>query len=228
MPYNSSTHFKTWLPRLSVIVGVILILPTAYIAQEELFVLRRADVVRALQPLAVISLAKIDAGSPTFREISVPFDRSWNRMTNRYGNPKFLIAAVNVPIGTDGQDRRVYRSDEVAINLKVLRAGSPVKLESTTDAPYIYSSEPTSGGLLFSASAGDHLSLTAEPMSPGRPLPGDLVVVANWPRGAIADAFGAFNIVDSFRWFLLASCAIGIGLIVYGVRESRRARRAQP
>lgn len=32
----------------------------------------------------------------------------------------------------DFHDRRVYRSDEVAINVNVLRAGSPVKLESTT------------------------------------------------------------------------------------------------
>jgi len=223
---NSITQSKAWLPRVCVIVGVILVLPAAYVAQQELFVLSRADVIRALEPLAVISLDEIHAGSQISREISVPSDRLWNRMTNRYGNPKFLIAAVNVPIGAHGRDRRVYQTDEVAINVKVLRAGSPVKLESTTDAPYIYSSEPTSGGQLFAASDGEHLNLTAELMSPGQLPPGDLVVVANWPRGDIPDALDAFSIVDSFRWFLLTGFAIGIALVAYGVRGLQRGRRA--
>jgi len=223
---NSSTPFKIWFPRLSVIVGVILALPAAYVAQEEIFVLRRADVIRALEPLAVISLAKIQAESRISREISVPSDRSWSRLTKRFGNPKFLIAAVNVPIGADGHDRRVYRSDEVAINLKVLRVGSPVNLESTMDAPYGYSSESASKGLLFAASPGEHLSLAAESLTSGQPPPGDLVVVADWPRGDIVDALDAFSIVDTLRWLLLTSCAIGVALIAYGVRGSRRGLKA--
>jgi hypothetical protein len=211
---------------VSLVVGVALILPPAYLAEQELFVLRRSDIKKALEPLAVIPLTSMRPGAPISREVTAPSGRWWNRMTSTYGNPKFLIAAVNVPIGAGGHDRRVYRTDEVPINVKVLRAGSPVKLQSTTDAPYIYSSEPTSGGQLFAASAGEHLNLTAELMSPGQPLPGDLVVVANWPRSAISDAFDAFSIVDTFRWFLLTSCAIGVVLIVYGVRGSRRQRSA--
>jgi hypothetical protein len=223
----ATTKTKMCLRTLSIAVGLVAILPIAYVTQYESFVLRRSDVMRGLEPLVAIPLAGLHPGSPISQQITVRSGAWWNRMTSNYGDPKFLIAAVNVPIGASGHGRRVYRADEVAINVRVLRAGSPVQLEPTTSAPYIYSSEPDSGGLLFAASAGEHLSLVVESTGAAQPVPGDLVVVPDWPRGEIPSALDAFGLLEAWRWLLVTGGAFGVVLIVYGVRGLRSVRMAR-
>jgi hypothetical protein len=208
---------------LVVVAGVALMMPAAYVAEQELFVLRRADVLRAVQPLVEIPLTGVGAGSSVTRELNVPSDSSWTRMIRQYGEPQLLVAAVNIPIAEDGADRRVYRPDEVDLDVAVSRSGTPVPIRRTTEAPYAYSSDQVSSAWLFDAASGAHLTVTVgrRGSSEAQRLPGEIVVVASWPRGNIASALDGFAIVDTVRWILLAMALAGAVLLVAGLRRIR-------
>jgi hypothetical protein len=191
-------------------------------AVQKTFGLRRSDVMNGLKPLVAIPLVNIRSVLPLSREVVVPSDESWKRMTDAYGQPKWLISAVNVPVGATGYGRRAYTYEEVRLRIKVFRGTSEVLLEPTTDAPYGYSSESASAGWLFQAAAGERIRLVID--SPGQThLPeGEIVLVPDWPRGDIPGALDAFAIVHGLRWILVAGAIVGIALIVFGVRRPRR------
>ena len=65
---------RTWsLTRLtSLAAGLLLILPIAYVGQQEMFVLRRADIINGLKPLAEIPLENMQTLPSVSREIVIP------------------------------------------------------------------------------------------------------------------------------------------------------------
>src|SRR4029453_3049753 len=97
-----------WSKLLIVLTGVALLLPIIYVPQQHLLVLRRPDVLAGVQPLVAIPLGSIPAESPLSKQIAVPSGGWWKRMVKSYGEPKILIAAVNVPINQGGRGGRVY------------------------------------------------------------------------------------------------------------------------
>src|SRR5205823_3038210 len=107
-----------------------------------------------------------------------------------YGEPKFLIAAVNLPLRESGHGRRVYRPDEVQVVVTVVAGHSLVPLEPTNEAPYDYSSDQLSAAWLFRASQGQSLAVTFERrgIRGAQADPGEIVIVPSWPRGEIASA----------------------------------------
>jgi hypothetical protein len=147
---------------LSLAIGTLLIVPLAFVAEQEIFVLRRSDVVNGLRPLLAIPLGSMRNSSSLSREVVIPSDHGWQRMTSFYGQPKFLISVVNVPLGSAGFGRRAYTYEEVGLRVKVFRASSEVPLEPTNAPPYGYSSERPSSGWLFKATAGERVSLVIE------------------------------------------------------------------
>jgi hypothetical protein len=212
-----------WSKLLIVVTGVALLLPIIYVTQQQAVVLRRSDVLAAVQPLVAIPLGSLPADSPLSKRVAIPSGGWWKRMVKSYGEPKILIAAVNVPIDQEGRRRRVYRSDEVDLAVAVSHRGSLVPLEHTTDAPYGYSSEEQSDAWLFRAVEAERLTVTvARHGSSATSLPpGELVVVPDWPRGEIASAFDGFGFIDSIRWLLVGAAAIGIVLLTIGFRAPR-------
>jgi hypothetical protein len=207
---------------ISVLIGALLIVPIAFVTVQETFGLRRSDVMNGLKPLVAIPLVTIRNVLPVSREVVVPSDESWKRMTDAYGQPKWLISVVNVPVGATGYGRRTYTYEEVGLHIKVFRGTSEVPLEPTTDAPYGYSSQSESAGWLFQAAAGERILLVIESPAPTHLPEGEIVLVPDWPRGDIPGALDAFAIVHGLRWILVTSAAVGIALIVFGVRRPPR------
>lgn len=206
---------------LSIATGIVLILPLAFVIEQQMFVLRRSDVMSALKPLVAIPLESIRNPSSLSREVVIPSDRWWIRMTGSYGHPKILITIVNVPLGAAGHGRRTYTYEEVGVRVRLSRGASQVPLEPTNHAPYVYSSEAPNSGWLFQAEAGERLRLTVE--SPGftRPLPGELVVVPDWSH-EILDGLEGFAILEGVWWILVAGAGVGVAFIVFGLRRPRR------
>ena len=207
---------------LAVAAGIVLILPIAFVTEQEMFVLRRSDVMSGLKPLAAIPLQNIRNTSSVSRDLVIPSDGWWKRMTRFYGSPKFLITTVNVPLGASGYRRLVYPREDVGIRVKVLRGGSEVPLEPTDGAPYGYSSETSNSGWLFQAEAGEQLRLVIEAPGFTRPLPGEIVVVPDWPRGEIPNALAGFAFGYGVWWVLVAGAGVGVVLIMVGLRRSSR------
>jgi hypothetical protein len=207
-------------PRLLIgVVGLALLLPMAYVTLQEFFVLRRSDVLEAVEPLVAVPLVGISVGSFVSREVTVPSGCWWERMTRNYGEPKLLIAAVNVGSHEDGRGRRVYRPDEVDLDVAVSRGGSPVPIARTTDAPYGYSSDESSAAWVFQTSKGEVLTVTlARQASKAQLPPGEIVIVPNWPRGEIAGALDGFAFVRGIRWILIAFALSGAVLLFTAVR----------
>jgi hypothetical protein len=220
----SVSHKWSFARRISVAAGVLLILPIAYVGQQEMFVLRRADIISGLKPLAEIPLENMQTLSSVSREIVIPSNGSWARMTRFYGQPKILITAINVPLGAAGHGRRTYTDEEVGIRVRVVRAGTEVPLERTNHAPYGHSSEAPSSGWLFQAAAGEHATLVVDAPARTRLPPGEVVAVADWPTGAIASDLDGFAVMDVLQWILAAIAAVGVALIVFAGRQSRRQR----
>ena len=54
-------------------------------------------------------------------------------------------------------------------------------------------------------------------------LPGDIVIVPDWPRHEIPSALGAFAFLDGVRWILITIAFVGAALIVFGLRRPRAA-----
>jgi hypothetical protein len=207
---------------LSIVAGVLLILPLAFVIEQEMFVLRRSDVMSGLKPLTAIPLENVRNTSSVSRDLVIPSDGWWKRMTRFYGSPKFLITTVNVPLGAAGYRRLVYPREDVGIRVKVLRGGSEVPLEPTDGAPYGYSSETSNSGWLFQAGTGERLRLVVESSEISRPLPGEIVVVPDWPRGGIPNALAGFAFGYVVLWFLVAGAGVGVVLITFGSRRRRR------
>jgi hypothetical protein len=206
---------------LSFVAGVLLILPIAFVTEQELFVLRRSDVMNGLKPLVAIPLESVQNQASISREVVIPSEGWWKRMTSFYGEPRLLITVVNVPVGAAGHGRRTYTYEEVGIRIKVFRGTSEIPLEPTNDAPYAYSSEMSHSGWLFQAEPGETLTLVIGSSGFAR-LPGEIVVVPAWPRGEIPSALDGFAFVHGVRWILVTGAGVGIALIVFGLRRLRR------
>ena len=209
---------------ISVAIGIFLILPIAFVWEQEIFVLRRSHVISGLKPLVAIPLESLLSPSSLSREIVTPSSGWWKRMTSLYGQPEMLITVVNVPLGAAGHSRRTYAYEEVGIRVKVFRAGSEVPLRPTNHSPYGYSGERSSSGWLFHATAGERVNLVVEPPALDRLPPGEIVVVPDWPRGDIPDALDGFAIVHGLLGWMLTLGAVGVALIVLGMRQPRRNR----
>src|SRR4051812_32915794 len=173
-------------------------LPIAYVTVEELFVLRRSDVLQAVMPLVRVVLASIPDGSSVSRELAVPPDAWWKRMNRNYGEPTLLIAAVGTPIQEGDHSRRVFRPDEIDVDVAVLRSGSVFPLARTPAAPYGYSSDESSAAWIFTASRGEALTVTLarQPFRNAQMPSGEVVIVPNWPPGEIASALDGFAFLD--------------------------------
>ena len=69
---ESVSHKWLFARRISFAAGVLLILPIAYVGQQEMFVLRRADIINGLKPLAEIPLENMQTLPSVSREIVIP------------------------------------------------------------------------------------------------------------------------------------------------------------
>jgi hypothetical protein len=202
-------------------IGLLLIVPIAFVSWQEMFVLRRSDVMKALTPLVAIPIETIHDRLPISTEILVPSDAWWKRMTAAYGEPRLLITVVNIPLGGAGDRRRVYTLDEVGIRVSATSGATKVPLEATNDAPYGYSGEGPSSGWLFQARQGERVRINIEFGQLSALPPGQIVVVPDWPRGEVPNALDGFAVLDAIRWLLIAGAAVGVALVVFGLRMSR-------
>lgn len=221
--YVAFKRQQVWL----FIIGVALMLPLGYITEQELFVLRRSDVVQAIEPIVEIPLDRIPPDRAVLMDAAVPSGKWWNRMVANYAEPKILVAIVNFRIHEDGPGRRVYRLNEVDYDVSISVNGSPVSLEHTFDAPYGYSSDQLSASWAFHASTGQRFTLAAtrKAFRAGPPASGAIVIVPDWPRGDIASAFDAFAFLQGIRWIVIATGVLGAGLVLAGLRRRRHSDR---
>jgi hypothetical protein len=202
--------------------GVVLVAPLVYILVQEFAVLRQSDVVEATRPLADVPIDALTAGTPVTLDVTIPSGNSWERLRKSFGWAAFLIVAVDAPLEAGARPHRTYLSAELPLQITVTSTAGALKTVATNHTPFGYSSEEGSSARSFEALAGERLQLRLVAGSHS-PLEGRVVVVADWPSGAIASARDGFGFLEVIRWLAVAAALAGAACLYAALRRSRPA-----
>lgn len=127
----------------------------------------------ALQPLTRMHLGGVDSG-PLSATLIVPNTARWTRISKAWGEPEFVISAVEPTGGfalcLPDMPLRVELSDQT---------GGVIPLRPN-GGPYGYSTGCEFGSLRFHAALGDKFTLKVTKTGVGTVPAGDLIVVGNW------------------------------------------------
>lgn len=154
-------------------IGILFLVPgTLWVAGSRTR-LTDGDARIALQSLNRIHLDGIDRG-PISVTLMIPNTTQWTKIRNVWGEPEFVISAVD----TAGRFALCLREMPVRIEL-IDPAGRVIPLQPD-GGPYGYSTACSSSSLRFHSAPGNELTLKLAGTRPGTVPAGDLIVVSDW------------------------------------------------
>lgn len=206
-------HLHLWLVGAS----AILLLPgLLWMATSEAR-LKHDDANAALQPLFRIPLNRISEGRLSER-LTIPDSRQWTRMRKVWGEPEFVISAVD-------QTGRTLICPFIPVQVNLTDPSGSIIRFRRGGPPHGYSASCSESSLRFQATPGDTMTLGIT-TDRERALPGGyLIVVPDWWN--TKDKLVGLALDDEIEFLVRWTSLVGILFLVAGVILTirRRARK---
>ena len=155
------------------IIGLLLFIPGALFISTILNGLRSGDSVVARAPLSRVRLDQLEPMHSVVMHVVIPDTAVWTRIRRVWGDPTFVVLAVEPARST------AYCLPSLGTRIEVTERGSPIPL-GPGSAPYGYSDQCALSSFRFRAAAGAKLALKITNSGEG-PLPsGEVIVVGAW------------------------------------------------
>jgi len=189
-------------------IGFLLLLPGAL----WLFThgLSSDDAAAALSPLARIPLDQLETAGSAAVVVTIPDNPQWIRIRHEWGEPEYLIAAVENP----RRDGLIHCLDELGIRVTVTTKAGQVSLKTAQGWPYGYRGTRPQSGLELEAKPGT--DLTVRVSSPPRRMPaGELVLMCYWQN--VKDKLVGIGLDEDLLEMSRVTKTAGILLIIAGM-----------
>jgi hypothetical protein len=198
-------------------VGLLLLLPGA-VGLFDTDRLSSDEAVAALSPLARIPLDQLESAGSAAVVVTIPDNPQWKRIRRIWGDPDYLVAAVEYPQSA----RIIHCLDELEIHVDVIVKGVHVPLKPAQGWPYGYSgTSPPSGLELRAAPASD---ITIRATSPRHHMPiGELVLMCFW-KNYVKDKLVGIYLDEDLLKISRITAPTGMLLIISGVVLLTRRR----
>jgi len=134
------------------------------------------DAAAAVRPLARIPLHQFEESGSSAVIFTIPNDAQWKRIRSAWGEPAYLVAAVEQPEG----HRMILCLDQLGMRVEATRQSGPVELRTAKGCcPYGFFAACPDSGLEFRATPGNDITLHAASTAHSLPK-GELIVICNW------------------------------------------------
>jgi hypothetical protein len=155
----------------------------------------RADIHRALTPIATVAAEQFTDGRDRQIHFSVPDDDQWRRIRRRMGQPDFVIV-----LATDPEQRNpvAYSATKARVSAQVTVNGRSITVTSTGELPWNYAASSDKDARKFRANPSDAVSMSVRLSAPTLPHDARLMIFPIW------------NGLETWDW--LDGTAMGQGL----------------
>jgi hypothetical protein len=181
--------------------------------------LSQDDAAAALSPLARVPLHQLQNSDSAAVIVTIPNNAQWSRIRGKWGEPDYLIAAIEHPQSA----RLVHCFDQLGIKVEATNESGLIPLKTAQGCcPYGYSSACPDSGQEFRAATGSDLTLDATSTTHSMPV-GELIVICYWKNNVKDKLVGIMLDDDLWRISEIAG-PIGFILILSGVSALVRRR----
>jgi len=185
----------------------------------------RADIRRALRPLASIPFDAVTDGREHALEFAVPADPQWNRITRRLGTPVFLLMVATDP---EGSHPEAYSVSEAGMTARATSNGQPVSLALTRDVAYGYSFTSNQTAYQFAGRSNDALEVFVRTTGSRPHRDARVMVFAHWNPIEVWDWTDGTAMGQGFyELFAPFFAAFGLFLFLIAIRVGRPRRPQQ-
>ena len=181
--------------------------------------LSQDDAKAALGPLVEIPLDQLKNSGSAAVIVTIPNNAQWTRIRRAWGDPAYLIAAIEHP-ETSGL---VHCLDQLEIRVQATNQSGLIPLKTSKGCcPYGLSSACPDSGLEFRATPGSDLTLHATSTAHSMPA-GELIVLCYW-KNNVKDKLVGISLDEDLRRISEIATPIGFVLILSGVSVLVRRR----
>ncbi|MBI3682191.1 MAG: hypothetical protein HY235_17565 [Acidobacteria bacterium] len=200
------------------ISGLFLLVPGAYHSLS--IKLTGNDSSAALSKLARISLEHLAAERTATMSATIPDSGQWERIRRDWGDPGYLVAAVDL------KGKTAFCFDTLGLQVDVIHKGNLVPVETASEPPYGYSAACRIIGVSFRVKPSADVFIRAS-VPAQRPMPpGELVLLAYW-GAATKDRIASIRQEERREHVFGVLATIGFALIVCAAWAAIRARQDQ-
>ena len=202
-----------WAAVALTVIGFLLLLPVAlWLFGHDL---SNDDAAAALSPLARIPLDQLGSTGSAVVVVTIPDNRQWARVRHGWGDPRYLIVAVENP----RHDREILCLDKLGIQVTVSTKSGQIALKTARIWPYGYRGTFGESGLELEAKPG--MDVTIRVGSPqGRMPVGELVLMCYW--WDVKDKLVGIGLNEELLTVSRVTAAAGTLLIIVGVSLLKR------
>jgi hypothetical protein len=199
------------LPMILAGMGAILQVPLIIWAVSYTQHLSEEDIQTALSPLAEMSLADLQSGTPRILRVHVPpAQGSWRRIRQLLGEPRLALAVADSNAG------EAFSLPTLGIVAKATVGGQPVALRSSNYTPYGYSAREGGGSLEMIVTPGSDVQIDLTRTVASSLPHGKVIAVFSWPA-PIKDALVSVTLDSDTRTLGNWTSLVGAGCFFVGL-----------